>query len=144
MKKCTTCNKVVTNEKTEFKCPDCGKETIIRCDSCKKSSKIYTCPGCGFVGPWVIKMGKAMVIFKISPEPEQIDQVEAAVKAISIPDVKFQDIKREPLAFGIEIIKVGYIVPDKTDGIIPALEEALNKIEGLTQEAEMQGATLIS
>ena len=85
-----------------------------------------------------------MVIFKISPEPEQIDQVEAAVKAVTIPDVKFQDIKREPLAFGIEIIKVGFIVPDKTDGIIPALEAALNAIDGLTQEAEMLGATLIS
>ncbi len=89
-------------------------------------------------------MGKVMVIFKVSPEPEKIDEVEAAVKAISIPDVKLQDIKRIPIAFGIEIIKVGFIVPDKTDGIIPAVEEALNKIEGITQETEMEGATLIS
>jgi len=89
-------------------------------------------------------MGKAMVIFKISPNPEDIDKVEAAVKAINITDAKLQDIKREPLAFGIELIKVGFIVPDKTDGIIPAIEEALNSIEGLSQEAEMIGATLIS
>ena len=85
-----------------------------------------------------------MVIFKISPDPEKIDEVEAALKAIEVTDAKFQDIKRIPIAFGIEIIKVGFIVPDKTDGIIPALEEALNKIDGLTQEAEMDGATLIS
>lgn len=89
-------------------------------------------------------MGKAMVIFKISPNPEDIDTVEAAIKEISIPDVKLQDMKRVPLAFGIELIKVGYIVPDKTDGIIPAIEEALNSIKGLSQEAEMEGATLIS
>ena len=89
-------------------------------------------------------MGKAMVIFKISPEPEHIDEVEIAVKAVSIPDVKFQDFKRVPIGFGIEIIKVGYIVPDKTDGIIPALEAELNKIPNITQEAEMEGATLIS
>jgi translation elongation factor EF-1beta len=92
----------------------------------------------------VIFMGKAMVIFKISPEPEKIDEVEAAIKAIDVANAKFQDIKRIPVAFGIEIIKVGFIVPDKTDGIIPAVEEALNKIDGLTQEAEMDGATLIS
>jgi translation elongation factor EF-1beta len=92
----------------------------------------------------VIEMGKAMVIFKISPEPEKIDEVEAALKAIDVPDAKFQDLKRIPVAFGIEIIKVGFIVPDKTDGIIPAVEAALNKIDGLTQEAEMDGATLIS
>ena len=89
-------------------------------------------------------MGKAMVIFKVSPNPEDIDNVEAAVKAIEIENVKLQDMKREPIAFGIELIKVGFIVPDKTDGIIPAIEEALNKIEGLSQEAEMIGATLIS
>lgn len=92
----------------------------------------------------MIEMGKAMVIFKISPEPEKIDEVEAALKAIDVPDAKFQDLKRIPVAFGIEIIKVGFIVPDKTDGIIPAVEAALNKIDGLTQEAEMDGATLIS
>lgn len=89
-------------------------------------------------------MGKAMVIFKVSPNPENIDTVEESVKKINITDAKFQDIKREPIGFGIEIIKVGFIVPDKTDGIIPALEEALNAIDGLSQEVEMIGATLIS
>ncbi len=85
-----------------------------------------------------------MVIFKVSPNPEDIDKVENAIKSINLTDVKFQDIKREPIGFGIEIIKVGFIVPDKTDGIIPAIEEALNKIDGLSQEVEMHGATLIS
>jgi len=85
-----------------------------------------------------------MVIFKVSPNPENIEEVEAAIRAIQVENVKFQDLKREPIGFGIEIIKVGYIVPDKTDGIIPAIEEALNKIEGLSQEVEMEGATLIS
>jgi len=51
MKKCTSCNKIVTDDKTEFKCPSCGKETIIRCNSCKMTSKEYTCKECGFVGP---------------------------------------------------------------------------------------------
>ena len=51
MKKCTTCNKVVTDNKTEFKCPGCGKGIIIRCDSCKQTAKRYTCADCGFVGP---------------------------------------------------------------------------------------------
>ncbi|MDD4250634.1 MAG: zinc finger domain-containing protein [Candidatus ainarchaeum sp.] len=51
MKKCTTCNKIVTDNKTEFKCPNCGKTTIIRCDSCKTSAKEYVCKECNFVGP---------------------------------------------------------------------------------------------
>jgi translation elongation factor EF-1beta len=89
-------------------------------------------------------MGKAMVIFKVSPNPEDIESVEEAIKKIKVDDAKFQDIKREPIGFGIEIIKVGYIVPDKTDGIIPSLEKELNSINGLSQEVEMIGATLIS
>ncbi|HNV00987.1 MAG TPA: zinc finger domain-containing protein [archaeon] len=51
MKTCTTCNKIVTDAKTEFKCPECGKTTIVRCDHCKTTSKTYTCKECGFVGP---------------------------------------------------------------------------------------------
>ncbi|MEK6959230.1 MAG: zinc finger domain-containing protein [archaeon] len=51
MKKCVSCNKAVTGVHTEFKCPSCGKGTIIRCDHCKGNVKIYTCPECGFVGP---------------------------------------------------------------------------------------------
>jgi predicted RNA-binding Zn-ribbon protein involved in translation (DUF1610 family) len=51
MKTCTTCIKIVSDEKTEFKCPDCGKTTIVRCDHCKTTSKTYKCKECGFVGP---------------------------------------------------------------------------------------------
>lgn len=50
MKKCISCNKTVTDDKTEFRCPSCGKETIIRCDHCKTTAKPYTCPNCGFEG----------------------------------------------------------------------------------------------
>jgi predicted RNA-binding Zn-ribbon protein involved in translation (DUF1610 family) len=51
MKKCISCNKMVNEDKTEFKCPGCGKETIIRCDHCKTTSKAYVCPACEFEGP---------------------------------------------------------------------------------------------
>lgn len=88
-------------------------------------------------------MGKALVIFKIFPEPEEIDKVIEALKALTIDQVKYQDLKREPVGFGIEVIRVGYIVPDKTDGIMPLLEEAVSKVPGVNQ-VEMDGVTLIS
>ncbi|MEI7961943.1 MAG: zinc finger domain-containing protein [archaeon] len=51
MKTCTSCNKVVTKNHIEFKCPNCGKNTIVRCASCKENAKIYACKECEFVGP---------------------------------------------------------------------------------------------
>lgn len=88
-------------------------------------------------------MGKALVIFKIFSDPEKMDSVEENLKNININEIKFQDIKREPVGFGIEVIRVGYIVPDKTDGLMPQLEEKLSKIEGINN-VEMDGVTLIS
>ena len=35
----------------KFKCPNCGEEVIIRCNTCKVLSNRYTCSKCGFVGP---------------------------------------------------------------------------------------------
>jgi predicted RNA-binding Zn-ribbon protein involved in translation (DUF1610 family) len=34
-----------------FKCPNCGKVEIIRCNKCRKMSVPYVCPICGFQGP---------------------------------------------------------------------------------------------
>ncbi|PSH02370.1 MAG: RNA-binding protein [Nanohaloarchaea archaeon QH_8_44_6] len=33
-----------------FPCPECGEE-IARCSRCKKLSREYDCPECGFTGP---------------------------------------------------------------------------------------------
>ncbi len=88
-------------------------------------------------------MGKALVIFKIFADPEKIESVEEKLKKVDIEMIKFQDIKREPVGFGIEVIRVGYIVPDKIDGLMPKLEEEVGKIEGINQ-VEMDGVNLIS
>ncbi len=90
-----------------------------------------------------LEMGKAMVIFKVFSDPEKMDAVTVALKSIEIDQVKFQDLKREPIGFGIEVIRVGYIVPDKTDGLMPKLEEEISKIDGINQ-LEVDGVTLIS
>jgi Zn-ribbon RNA-binding protein len=34
-----------------FDCPNCGKEEIIRCKSCRVRVIKYVCPSCGFEGP---------------------------------------------------------------------------------------------
>jgi len=51
MRVCSSCNKEVNFDFTEFNCPKCSKTKIIRCDHCKTTSKEYKCEECGFIGP---------------------------------------------------------------------------------------------
>ena len=48
-KVCVSCGRL-TSEYTEFKCPKCGKTTIIRCAHCREISNVYKCSECGFEG----------------------------------------------------------------------------------------------
>ncbi|MDD5650358.1 MAG: zinc finger domain-containing protein [Candidatus Nanoarchaeia archaeon] len=51
--RCNSCKEDVSSNKgsTTFKCPNCSKQTIIRCSRCRKTGVKYKCPGCGFSGP---------------------------------------------------------------------------------------------
>jgi len=77
---------------------------------------------------------KILVVFKVFPEgPDEVSAVKAGVKAVKAGE--FKDMKAEPLAFGLEIIKVAYIIPDKTDGAMEALEQAVRKASEIQSEA---------
>ncbi|MGC8538674.1 MAG: zinc finger domain-containing protein [Candidatus Micrarchaeia archaeon] len=49
-KVCSSCGRL-TNDYVSFKCPKCGKSTIIRCSHCRETYTKYTCEVCGFEGP---------------------------------------------------------------------------------------------
>ena len=51
--RCSTCGVSVESDNiwVAFRCPACNKETITRCERCKRLENSYTCPGCGFTGP---------------------------------------------------------------------------------------------
>ncbi|MFA5125601.1 MAG: hypothetical protein WC462_01185 [archaeon] len=85
-------------------------------------------------------MGMAMVIFKVFADPENLDKVETGLRGLT--EGTFRDLKREPIGFGIEVIRVGYLIPDKVDGAMTKLEDAVKKVEGINQ-AEVEMLTLI-
>jgi len=86
-------------------------------------------------------MGDVMVILKIFPaEPGIEDTIIEKLKAISTG--KCADVKKDPLAFGMFVIRAGFIIPDKEDGKMPALEKEVAAIEGVNQ-VEVEGATLV-
>ena len=51
--RCSTCGITVESDKVwvEFRCPSCRKETIVRCERCKRLENSYKCSACGFIGP---------------------------------------------------------------------------------------------
>ncbi len=85
-------------------------------------------------------MGNVLVIFKIFSDPENVETVEKELS--NIKSGKVREVKKEPLGFGIDIIKAGYIIPDKTEGAMEALEEEIRKIDGINQ-LEVEGITLL-
>jgi len=94
---------------------------------------------CGAIG--VRMPSKVMVIVKIFPEgPDDVEKVEEALKDIKCGELL--DLKKEPLAFGLSVIRVGIGVPDKQEGVNDAIEKELKNIEGI-KEIEIEGATLI-
>jgi len=71
---------------------------------------------------------------------EKISETEEKIRGIKSGVVK--DIKREPIGFGIELIKVGVIVNEKEAGAMEKVTKELQDIEGV-EEVEQEAMTLL-
>jgi len=57
-------------------------------------------------------MGKALAVYRIYPEEDaDIDKITEELKKIE----KVKAIEKEPIAFGLVVLKVGLILDDKKD-----------------------------
>jgi|GEM_PF-3093096 len=76
-------------------------------------------------------MGDILVVYDVTVEDQDfLDKVEKDVKAINVG--KLQKVERVPYVFGTEAIRVAVVVPDKTDGVLDAIEDYLNNIEDVS------------
>ena len=84
-------------------------------------------------------MGNVAIIVKIMPESPDVDReaLKAAVKAA----VPVDDIREEPIGFGLVALKAVIVVPDK-EGALDEVEAALQKLEGVGS-AEIVESTLV-
>ena len=86
-------------------------------------------------------MGDVMVIFKVFPdEPGAEDKVIEGLNGIK--SARVAEIKKEPLAFGMFVVKAGFIIPDKEAGRMQALEDEVKAV-GHVNEVEVIGTTLL-
>ena len=84
---------------------------------------------------------KTMLIIKI--KPKDLGTIDAAIIAVrGIKSGQVMDVKKEPIGFGIELIKAGILVDSKDEG---AVERVTNELGALAEieEAEIEGMTLL-
>ena len=84
-------------------------------------------------------MGKVMALYRIYPEENyDLDSIVAELKKIE----RVKAIQKEPVAFGLVVLKVGVMYDDKTDK--PSeFETYMENIPGIKQ-VESIDVTLIS
>lgn len=86
-------------------------------------------------------MGKTLVIFKITTSKmEELDGIAKAIPKIKTGEVK--DVQRQPIGFGIEVIRVAVLIPEKQDAVLDAVTKELQQIP-FVEEVEAESMTLL-
>ncbi len=87
-------------------------------------------------------MGTVLAVFKVMPEDmEFFDEIKAKIGEVIPEGVELQEIKEEPIAFGLKAIIVAVTMEDK-GGIADKVEEALRSIPHV-ENVTTEGVTLV-
>ena len=85
-------------------------------------------------------MGKTLVIYRVTPKDmENLEEAIAQIKGLKSGQVV--DVKKEPIGFGVTILKVGVVLPEKSEDVEKVTGE-LSKLSTV-EEAEQQEMTLV-
>ncbi len=86
-------------------------------------------------------MADVLVTFKVMPEEAGMDMDKLASAIRNLDGFKINDIKKNPIAFGLVALEPSFIVDDGEGGT-DILEEKLKNIEGI-REVEVSEVTLV-
>jgi len=87
-------------------------------------------------------MGTVLAVFKIMPESmDKFDEIKENVKGALPEGAELQEVREEPIAFGLKAVVVGITMEDK-GGIMDRVEEALRSIPNV-ENVTVEGTTLI-
>ena len=87
----------------------------------------------------VFLMGRVATIFKLLPKSADVDIDKVIVDIKSKVDV--EDIKIEPIAFGLKAVKV-MVVAEDAEGGTDDVERLLSEVDGVSEVTE-ESSTLI-
>ena len=87
-------------------------------------------------------MGTVLAVFKIMPEDmEYFEEIKEKVKEVLPEGVELQEMKEEPIAFGLKAVIAAVTMEDK-GGIVDKVEEALRSIPHV-ENVTTEGVTLV-
>ena len=87
----------------------------------------------------VIKMGKLMATYRVYPvEGQDVEKLASTLAKLE----KVRGVQTEPIAFGLKIIKIAFMLDNATDNT-DVVEEKLRKVKGV-RDIETIEVTLIS
>jgi translation elongation factor EF-1beta len=86
-------------------------------------------------------MGKTFVIFKVNAKNmEDLEVTEKELRACANGECK--DVKREPIGFGVVVLKAGYLIPEKKDDALDLLTKEIEALPSV-ESVEVEGMTLV-
>lgn len=87
-------------------------------------------------------MGTVLAVFKVMPEDmEHFEEIKENIKKAIPEGATLQEIKEEPIAFGLKAIVVGITMEDK-EGIMDRVEEALRNVPHV-ESVSVERTTLV-
>ena len=89
-------------------------------------------------------MGKVLVVAKVLPNDINLnlEQVYETIKNQLPANVELKGHKIEPVAFGLNALKLYFAIPDNTEGGTSKIEEFLSQINGVEQ-VEIEFVSLV-
>ncbi len=87
-------------------------------------------------------MGTVLAVFKIMPDDmDHFEEIKEAIKSAIPEGAQLQEIREEPIAFGLKALKVGVTMED-TGGILDKVEDALRNVPHV-ESVNLETTTLI-
>lgn len=88
-------------------------------------------------------MGKMQVIFKVTPKDfEKAEETIEELKGVKVPECEYRDSKVEEIGFGVKMVKVLYLMPEKKDELVELLTKAVQALASV-EEAEVEALNLL-
>ncbi|MBS3061224.1 MAG: hypothetical protein J4215_01420 [Candidatus Diapherotrites archaeon] len=86
-------------------------------------------------------MGKTIIVFKVKCEDmEKLDETVEKIKQLKSGEVK--DVKKIPIGFGIQEIKIAVLIPEKQDQILDQVQDEIRQIPNI-EDLEVEAMTLL-